>query len=77
MCTTPRTCPDSWTAQPRATAADADAKYTRGTAPDIAIGNLGARLRGYASLTDIEVVNLAPAALAMGGGAVAPAGGAR
>lgn len=52
--------PDSWTAQPRATAADADAKYTRGTAPDIAIGNSGARLRGYEFLTDIEVVDSHP-----------------
>lgn len=30
--------------------------YTRGTAPDVAIGDAGARLRGYEFLVDIEVV---------------------
>ncbi|MDQ0771628.1 gentisate 1,2-dioxygenase [Streptomyces aurantiacus] len=37
-----------------------DEVYTRGTAPDIAIGDRGARLRGYEFLVDIEVVDSRP-----------------
>ncbi|MFC7659936.1 hypothetical protein ACFQV8_31120 [Pseudonocardia benzenivorans] len=51
--------PEGWeprrrTAGPRST--EAPAAYTRGTAPDHAIGTDGARLRGYEFLVDIEVV---------------------
>lgn len=46
--------PESWEPKPRTS--DAPATYTRGTAPDIAIGDRGARLRGYEFLVDIEVV---------------------
>ncbi|MEJ2860720.1 hypothetical protein [Actinomycetospora flava] len=34
--------------------------YTRATAPDIAIGDRGARLRGYEFLVDVEVVESRP-----------------
>jgi gentisate 1,2-dioxygenase len=49
----------TWTgpaADPTATVAADAASYTRSTAPDIAIGDRGARLRGYEFLVDIEVV---------------------
>ncbi|AKS36123.1 dioxygenase [Mycolicibacterium goodii] len=45
------------TVVPTATAAAEAALYTRSTAPDIAIGDRGARLRGYEFLVDIEVVD--------------------
>ncbi|MEJ2885716.1 hypothetical protein [Actinomycetospora aeridis] len=42
---------------PAAATADSEkVAYTRATAPDIAIGDQGARLRGYEFLVDIEVV---------------------
>jgi gentisate 1,2-dioxygenase len=53
--------PDSW--QPSTAAArseDADTAYTRRTAPDLPIGDTGARLRGYEFLVDIEVVESHP-----------------
>ena len=43
----------------RTPTADGATAYTRGTAPDHAIGNRGARLRGYEFLVDIEVVDSA------------------
>jgi gentisate 1,2-dioxygenase len=51
----------AWTplAQPAASATRGEQapSYTRNTAPDIAIGDQGARLRGYEFLVDIEVVD--------------------
>ncbi|MCE0765548.1 hypothetical protein LWC35_21960 [Pseudonocardia kujensis] len=46
--------PEGWEPKPRSS--DSPAVYTRGTAPDHAIGTNGARLRGYEFLVDIEVV---------------------
>jgi gentisate 1,2-dioxygenase len=40
----------------RSASSDAARRYTRLNAPDIPIGSLGARMRGYEFLTDIEVV---------------------
>jgi gentisate 1,2-dioxygenase len=42
---------------PSAPVSTRDGEYTRATAPDIAIGGSGARLRGYEHLVDIEVVD--------------------
>jgi gentisate 1,2-dioxygenase len=55
--------PDGWEPRRRSTgprSSDAPATYTRGTAPDHAIGADGARLRGYEFLVDIEVVDSRP-----------------
>lgn len=46
--------PASW--EPAVRPQDGPTDYTRGTAPDIPIGDGGARLRGYEYLVDIEVV---------------------
>ncbi|TCK21134.1 AraC family ligand binding domain-containing protein [Pseudonocardia endophytica] len=43
-----------WSSTP---VSEQDDQYTRVTAPDIAIGDSGARLRGYEHLVDIEVVD--------------------
>lgn len=40
--------------------AAADERYTRHTAPDVQIGDDGARIRGYEFLTDIQVVSNPP-----------------
>jgi len=51
---------EAWTREPCAATSGDGAKYTRSTAPDIPIGDAGARLRGYEFLTDIEVVDSCP-----------------
>lgn len=57
--------PGSWAPSPLDAPApateDSDkVRYTRATAPDVAIGDQGARLRGYEFLVDIEVVESRP-----------------
>lgn len=54
--------PETWRPAPDATptgttGTDEQTAYTRSTAPDIPIGDQGARLRGYEFLVDIEVVD--------------------
>lgn len=48
--------PADRTAASAGTVSQAEQRYTRDNAPDIAIGTQGARLRGYEFLTDIAVV---------------------